>query len=305
MELSSDNILTSSVTLYVHKKKSHHLPVGVCFHSKISWECQESTCLWPWWKVNSAVLVQPATHQAPRQICPALQGKEWKTDGSTESWEKEVGQDVLKGDKQWGRKVEGRQQPSRLRTVETFLICLMENLPVGAVSNFMEELQIFQRLSPLSQNSEDTAGNKQIPWQQRRLPCLSVPSPSRFLQLHLQTVQQLVVRCESFFFWWDQSQLAPLWHETPSWLSDGFMFFHPLYGLQYYSNYNVYCAVTLSQNYELMQRLEGLHESPVCFADFSTKFCVGTKAHFTAATGNHFSLLFFPFFSNNYWEKKR
>lgn len=200
MELSSDNILTSSVTLYVHKKKSHHLPVGVCFHSKISWECQESTCLWPWWKVNSAVLVQPATHQAPRQICPALQGKEWKTDGSTESWEKEVGQDVLKGDKQWGRKVEGRQQPSRLRTVETFLICLMENLPVGAVSNFMEELQIFQRLSPLSQNSEDTAGNKQIPWQQRRLPCLSVPSPSRFLQLHLQTVQQLVVRCESFFF---------------------------------------------------------------------------------------------------------
>lgn len=102
----------------------------------------------------------------------------------------------------------------------------------------------------------------------------------------------------------DQSQLAPLWHETPSWLSDGFMFFHPLYGLQYYSNSNVYCAVTLSQNYELMQRLEGLHESPVCFADFSTKFCVGTKAHFTAATGNHFSLLFFHFFLTII-EKKR
>lgn len=54
--------------------------------------------------MNSAVLVQPATHRAPRQICPALQGEEWKTDGIAESWE--AGQDVLQGDKQWRSKVE-------------------------------------------------------------------------------------------------------------------------------------------------------------------------------------------------------
>lgn len=102
----------------------------------------------------------------------------------------------------------------------------------------------------------------------------------------------------------DQSQLAPLWHETPSWLSDGFMFFHPLYGLQYYSNSNVYCAVTLSQNYELMQRLGGLHESPVCFADFSTKFCWNKSTFYSSQWESLFPALF-SFFSNNYWEKKK
>lgn len=41
------------------------------------------------------------------------------------------------------------------------------------------------------------------------------------------------------------------------------MFFLPLYGFQYFSHYNVYCAMTLSQKYELMQCLEVLHELPL------------------------------------------
>lgn len=58
------------------------------------------------WTPSPAVLVQRATHWAAHQSCAALQGKEWETDGSTENWELEVGQDVLKGDKQWIGKVQ-------------------------------------------------------------------------------------------------------------------------------------------------------------------------------------------------------
>lgn len=112
--LHSDRLSDCIVHIWVFL--IHHLPFGICFHSDIAWECQESTHFWPWWKVNSGVFVQPATHQAARQICPALQGKEWETDGSIESREIEVGQDVLKGDKQWKSKVE-EIFSSRVRTV--------------------------------------------------------------------------------------------------------------------------------------------------------------------------------------------
>lgn len=102
----------------------------------------------------------------------------------------------------------------------------MENLQVS-FNDFMEESQIFQR-----------SGNKQLARPRRLFPSVAA-----------QTLQLPVVPCSPFLMVYkreqDPSQFAPLWHEAPSWLADGFMFFRRLYGLQYYSNYSVYCAGTL------------------------------------------------------------
>lgn len=67
------------------------------------------------------------------------------------------------------------------------------------------------------------------------------------VQLHLQTLQLLVVPGEFFLY---QSQLPP-----GSQMDSCF-------SLQYSSHYHAYCAVTPSPNYELMLSLEALQSCP-------------------------------------------
>lgn len=145
------------------------------------------------WTPNPAVLVQPATHQAPHQICPALQGEEWKTDGGAESWEIEVGQDVLKGDKQ-----------TLNSGVRTLLLSSVDPWrEIISWRSFQWGLLALD-YQPRANSSEDTAGNKQIIFQSTMATTFLTV---HFLLQFLQTVQLLVV-------WGDFRFSDGLWKEA-------------------------------------------------------------------------------------------
>lgn len=182
-----------------------------------------------------------------------------------------------------------------------------------SVRTFREELHVFSRLTPLSQNIKDTAGNKQklyscLPWQQHFLLCPRAPLPSSSFRRSscsssevnsslffcifdgLQKEAGLIPACTSLT-WNTQLALRWIYVFLPAvWLTILF----PLQCLL--------CHDFISELW-IDAVPGGFAWAALLLADFSTKSCDGTKACYTwlQPPPGITLVCFFFFFSRFFW----